>query len=144
MNELNENENKGGGFWLGLAIGGLVGAVTSYFALTDDKQRRKLLKKGKAIIEGLEDFGGDVVDRGEEIKDQVSDKIEGVSEVVEEKKPQVTKATKKAVKQIKAVASDAVEKIEDVAEGASDTAVGIKKSVIKKFFFRKGKPLVKK
>ena len=144
MSEFNQERENKGGFWLGLAIGGLVGAVASYFAVTDDKQRRKLLKKGRQLLEGLEELGGDVVEKGGQITEQVTDKIEDVSEVVKEKTPSVQKAAKKAVKQVKGLAEDAVQEVQGVAEDAAETAREIKKSALKRFFFKKGKPLVKK
>ena len=58
-------------FWLGLVIGGLAGAVASYLAVADEKDKKKLIAKGKEILESLEDLGKEAAEKGKELKEVV-------------------------------------------------------------------------
>lgn len=133
----DNNEQHGSGFWFGLAIGGLVGAVGSYLLTTDEKERKKLLARGKQLLEGLEDFGEGALEKGEEIKDEVVAKVQKVTKVVEEKAPEIQEIVQEKVEntseEIEVIAKDAIEKIAAVTQKAQKTGV--------KRFFSKGKAL---
>jgi gas vesicle protein len=129
----DDNNEHGSGFWFGLAIGGLVGAVGSYLLTTDEKERKKLLARGKQILEGLEDFGGEALEKGEEIKDEVVAKVQKVTKVVEEKAPEIQEKAEEVSEDIEEIAKDAIEKIAAVTQKAQKTGV--------KRFFSKGKAL---
>lgn len=142
MNDTNE-EHGNSGFWFGLAIGGLVGAAAAYLATTDEKERKKLLKKGKQILGSLEDFGGEVIEKGKEVKEVVTDKFEEVGDFVEEKTPVVAEAAQEAMAKVQETAQDAIARIEEAAENAGDQAHQFQKSA-KKFFLHRGLPVRKR
>jgi len=59
--EIEENNTgcNGGssGFWLGVILGGVVGAAIAYLATDDKSQLRKnLIKKGRVLLEHWDDF----------------------------------------------------------------------------------------
>jgi gas vesicle protein len=93
----NEEGTPPGGFWLGLMVGSLLGAVTAYLTVTDEKDKRKLIARGKELLGKLEDFGQEIGEKGEELGKDVIETVSGVSEKVEEL-PQLAKPVVRAVK----------------------------------------------
>jgi len=75
MNENEERENSG--FWLGLFIGGLVGAAAGYLLSSEDKKKAldELKKKGKALLENVGEWKEEMIDKGEEVKKVVEGEI---------------------------------------------------------------------
>lgn len=140
MNE-EENSRTKSGFWLGMILGGLVGAVAAYLAVDDKSELRKsLITKGKILLDHLEDFKDEAVEKGEEIKEGVVEKIKDVREEVQDKIEEIPEAAQEAVENVQEVANEAIAKIVKVADKTE--ANTHKKARL--FFLKKGKPLVKK
>jgi len=95
----NEVEKKGNhvDFWLGVVLGGLVGAALALFVATDDKDelKKNLLKKGKILLKHFGDLCKDVEEKGEEIKEGVVRKIEKVKETANQTENQIHQKTRK-------------------------------------------------
>lgn len=125
----DNNEQHGGGFWFGLAIGGLVGAVGSYLLTTDEKERKKLLARGRQILESLEDFGGEALEKGEEVKDEVVAKVQEVTRAVEQKAPEIQEKAEEVSEDIEEIAKEAIKKITAATQK-------VQKSGVKRFFSR--------
>lgn len=111
-----ENSHNGNGFLIGLVVGGLLGAAAAYILGTEDKDelKKKLKEKGKILLDNLEDMESAIGKKTEGLREKVADQVE----IVEEK----------------------VKEIPETVDDATKTA----KKSFKKFFFRKGRPLVKK
>lgn len=102
---MNNDHNHGDGkFMFGLFLGGLLGALTVFFAGTPEgkKAGKAIGKKGRELlddvvdhVEDLEERGRDLLKEGEALKEQLKEKLE-------EKKEELT--------------SEAVEKIDRVLE----------------------------
>ncbi len=90
-----ENEEQHNGFWLGLVIGGLAGAVASYLAVADEKDKKKLIAKGKEILESLEDFSKEAAEKGKELGETVLEKVEELPKKIEPVVKEVSKPPKK-------------------------------------------------
>ncbi|MCL5091116.1 MAG: hypothetical protein M1514_03845 [Patescibacteria group bacterium] len=138
---MNDNEEHSNGFWFGLAIGGLLGAAASYLATTDEVERKKLLKKGKLLLENLEEFGGNV---GE----QVEEKVEKVTKLIEKKAPEMVEVASDTVgdtaDDVKKIAQEAIEKITASVENLEKTAKKVEKKGFANVFLRGGRPVIKR
>lgn len=153
MSENNENNN---GFWAGIILGGLVGAGIAYFFSSKDqeKNRRAIQVKGKQLLNGINNFGEDALERGEEIKEAVVD-------TAEDWQKQAVKTVAKAEKKIDEFKEEAAGVIEKVQETAQDAISDVNKSAVKleksaeksiestqknfkRFFSRGGRSLVKR
>jgi gas vesicle protein len=135
---MSNDEQQGNGFWFGLAIGGLLGAVGSYLSTTDKEQRKKLLAKGKQILEGLEDFGEEVWEKGGEIKKSVAVTAKKTKKTVGEVKPQIEETVGETSEEIEEIARQAIEKIAATTQKAkSSKGLG-------RFFSKGGKTLTPK
>lgn len=140
MNE-EENSRTKSGFWLGVILGGLVGAVAAYLAVDDKSELRKsLLKKGKILLDHLEDFKDEAVEKGEEVKKDVTEKISDVKEEIRDKVEEIPEVAQEAVENVQEVANQAISQIVKAADKTEANAH--KKARL--FFLKKGKPLVKK
>lgn len=82
---MSENQNADGKFLFGFFIGGLLGALVIFFLGTKEgkKAGRDLERRGKDILDELEDRldelqskGKDLVRQGEKIKEHMMDTIE--------------------------------------------------------------------
>jgi len=127
MTEDNNKDNNG--FWAGLVVGGLIGAVAAYFLSSEDKEklRKEIGKKGKLLLRNLEDFGQDAIDKGEEVKEAIEDK----AELIEKK-----------VQKLPKVAHKTIADVQEAAQTVGGNINATKKS-FKKFFSKKGKSLAK-
>jgi len=86
-----ENEERHNSFWLGLLIGSLAGAVASYLAVADEKDKKKLIAKGKEILESLEDFSKEAAEKGKELGEAVLEKVEELPKKIEPMMKKVSK-----------------------------------------------------
>lgn len=133
----DDQQEHGNGFWIGLAVGGLLGAVGSYLATTDEKQRKLLIAKGKQLLENLEEFGESAIEKGEEIKEVVVDKAQKVEKIIEKKAPEVQEMVQEKVEDasedIEEIAKEAIAKIASATQSAQKTGA--------KRFFSKGRAL---
>jgi gas vesicle protein len=93
----SEEGTPPGGFWLGLMVGSLLGAVTAYLTVADAKDKKKLIARGKEFLEKLEDFGQEIGEKGEELGKDVMETVSGIGEKVEEL-PRLARPVVKAVK----------------------------------------------
>jgi len=131
---MSDEPKENNGFWLGLALGGLLGAVGSYLATTDEMERKKLLAKGKQMLRDIEDFGQSAYEKGEEVKESVTRQAKKIEKVIEEKAPVVQEAVEEKAGEIEQIAKKAIEEITTATHQAQ-------KKGLKKFFFSKGRPL---
>jgi gas vesicle protein len=113
-------------FLAGFFIGGLIGALTIFFLGTKEGKKAKLLleKKGKDVLENLEDEievleqkGKELAKHGEEVKEQVIEKLEDTTEELSES------ATKKL--------DSALAHIEEIQEHGRETTASIRKRLFK-------------
>ena len=114
---MTDNENhSNNGFWLGVIVGGLLGAVVAYIFGSEDKEelKKKLREKGKILLKNLEDF-----------KEKVGESSEGLRE--------------KMVSEV----GEVEQKVGELPETVQDAVQTVKKSA-KNFFLKKGKPLAKR
>lgn len=125
----NQEEHHGSGFLIGLLVGGILGAVATYFASSDKENREKLLTKGKMLLGYVKDFGFDVKEKGEDVVEEVIEKVSDIPAVATE-----------AVKDVQNAAQEAIERITKVADNTENKA----HVQARKFFLQKGKSLVKK
>jgi len=131
----DQNSTSHHGFWLGMILGGLIGAAAAYWASTDDKDELKkdLLKKGKILLKNLDELKEEAQEKGTEIKEVVEEKVEkGVEEIPE--------VAQKAVRSVQGVADRAIGEIVKAAGDVENSA----HRQARKFFLKQGKPLVKK
>ena len=113
-------------FLAGFFVGGLVGALTIFFLGTKEGKKAKILleKRGKAVVDDLEDEievleqkGKELVKHGEDVKEQVIEKLEDKSEELSEL------ATKKL--------DSALAHIEEIQEHGRETTASIRKRLFK-------------
>ena len=111
---MNEEENNTSGFWLGLLIGGAVGAVAGYLFSNEDKKQALEEIKGKAKLL-LENLG--------EIKDETLEKGKKVKKVIEAEVGEVVKEVKsgqdeiaKEVEGVPQAAKEAIDRVEKAAQ----------------------------
>jgi len=150
MNEDNAENNSG--FWIGLIAGGLLGAGISYFLSFENKEeaKKKLLQKGRWLLENFEDIGEEIGERGKEIGSKAVERIAEVKQEVEEKVQDLPVIAQEAVENVQKAAEEAVANIvsaveEKEAEVLAEKPVKAKTVASgKKFFFKRGGPLVKK
>lgn len=90
---MSDNQNTDGKFLFGFFIGGLLGALIIFFLGTKEgkKTGRELERKGKDILDELEDRldelqskGKELVRQGEKIKEHMMDTIEDKKEEMSE------------------------------------------------------------
>jgi len=82
-----ENEENHNGFWLGIVVGGL--------AVADEKDKKKLIAKGKEILESLEDFSKEAAEKGGELGKAVLEKVEELPEKIEPVVKKISKPSKR-------------------------------------------------
>lgn len=95
---MSDEENKQehhSGFWLGMIAGGLMGAVAAYLTVADEKDKKKLIAKGKEILETLEDFGKGAAEKGKELGETVWERVEELPQKIEPVVKEVKKPAKK-------------------------------------------------
>ncbi len=140
--EGNNAEGRGGssGFWLGVVLGGVIGAAVAYLATEDKSQLRKnLIKKGKVLLEHWDDFKDDAADKGKEIQKEVVEKFDDVKENIQDKVEELPDIAQEAVEKVQEEANRAITQIVKTADNAEVHA----HQQARKFFLSKGKPLVK-
>lgn len=146
------NENDGNGFWLGLLIGGAIGAVAGYLFSSDDKKKAllELKEKGKILLEDLGEWKDEAVEKGGEVKKVVDKKVTAVAkkteeaaEVVGDEIQDTAVVAKEAIQKVEQAAKEAVEDISQSVETSVRT-FNPKKKGFGKFFFKKGQALMKK
>lgn len=144
MSDFEENgavEKNNSGFWLGAVLGGVIGAAVAYLAVDDKSQLRKnLIKKGKVLLNYLDDLKDDAADKGKEIQKEAVKKFEDVKENIQDKVEELPDITQEAVEKVQEEANRAITQIVKTADNAE---VQVHKQA-RKFFLSKGKPLVKK
>lgn len=115
-----KNENS---FFSGLIIGGLLGAAVAFFVGKEEgKQLEKLLrKKGKILLDNLNEMSDDV-------SESVNEKVEDVSQTVK-------KIPDLVVDQASEVKENLVQKSESVQKTG--------KTSLRRFFIKAGKKLAK-
>lgn len=133
MSDNLPSEEHSSGFWFGLAIGGLLGAVSSYFFTADEKQKKELLVKGKKLLAQIEEFGQSAQEKGEEVK-----------KLIEKKAPEVEEAVEDTAGDVKKIAQDAIEKITASMEQLEKTAKKVEKKGFANVFLRGGRPVIKR
>lgn len=128
---MNEEENNTSGFWLGMILGGAIGAVAGYLLSSKDKRQalEEIREKGKLLLENLGTFKDEIVEKGEKVK-----------KAVEAELPQTAK---EAIEKVEKAAQEAVKNISESVK-ASDIYVDPRKKGFGKIFFKKGNALVKK
>ena len=113
-------------FLAGFFIGGLIGALTIYFLGTKEGKKAKVLleKRGKDVIDDLENEievleqkGKELARHGEDVKEQVIEKLEDKTEELSES------ATKKL--------DSALAHIEEIQEHGRETTASIRKRLFK-------------
>ena len=113
-------------FLAGFFIGGLIGALTIFFLGTKEGKKAKVLleKRGKDVIDDLENEievleqkGKELARHGEDVKEQVIEKLEDKSEELSET------ATKKL--------DSALAHIEEIQEHGRETTASIRKRLFK-------------
>jgi gas vesicle protein len=113
-------------FLAGFFIGGLIGALIIFFLGTKEGKKAKILleKRGKDVIDDLEDEievleqkGKELAKHGEVVKDQVIEKLEDTSEELTES------ATRKL--------DSALAHIEEIQEHGRETTASIRKRLFK-------------
>ncbi len=136
-----EKKSSNTGFLLGAILGGIIGATIAYLA-TDDKSqlRRNLIKKGKILLENLDDFREEAGERGKKIEKEVVKKIEEVKEELQDKIEQIPEVAQEAVETVQRAADKQVAKVVKVADKTENKL----HQNARKFFLKKGKPLAKK
>lgn len=142
---MSNDEGKNKVFFTGLLVGGLLGAAAAYVLGTEDKEelKRQLKKKGKLLLDSLDDLG----EKAEKAGKKVERKIVKQSVVISKQVKQIPAIAEKTVENIGKVTERAMEDtasaMGNLQEAAGDNIKSTHKT-IKKFFFKKGKPLVKK
>lgn len=139
----DNDENKGNiGFWLGVILGGLIGAAVTYLAAADDKDelKRNLIKKGKILLKNLGEFKEGVEEKGAEIKEDVVGRVEEVREGIQEKAEEIPEVAQEAVEKVQEEANKAIANIVKAADKAEIQA----HQKARNFFLSKGRPLAKK
>ena len=113
-------------FLAGFFIGGLIGALTIFFLGTKEGKKAKVLleKRGKDVIDDLENEievleqkGKELARHGEDVKEQVIEKLEDTTEELSES------ATKKL--------DSALAHIEEIQEHGRETTASIRKRLFK-------------
>ena len=113
-------------FLSGFFIGGLIGALTIFFLGTKEGKKAKVLleKRGKDVIDDLENEievleqkGKELARHGEDVKEQVIEKLEDTTEELSES------ATKKL--------DSALAHIEEIQEHGRETTASIRKRLFK-------------
>ena len=113
-------------FLAGFFIGGLIGALTIFFLGTKEGKKAKVLleKRGKDVIDDLENEievleqkGKELARHGEDVKEQVIEKLEDKTEELSES------ATKKL--------DSALAHIEEIQEHGRETTASIRKRLFK-------------
>ncbi len=149
---MNEEENNTSGFWLGMILGGAIGAVAGYLLSSKDKRQalEEIKEKGKLLLENLGTFKDEIVERGERVKKAVEMEVIEVAEEVKEAKEDfasemegVPQAAKEAIEKVEKAAQEAVKNISESVR-TSNTHVDPRKKGFGKIFFKKGNALVKK
>lgn len=136
-----EQKNPNNGFLLGVVLGGIVGAAIAYLAVDDKSALRKnLVKKGKILLDHLDDFKEDAEQKGMQIQKEVVKRIEEVKEEVADKVEQIPETTAAAVETIQKAADKEVARVVKVADKAENNL----HQKARKFFLKKGKPVAKK
>ena len=84
MNSEGKNEGKKV-FLTGLLIGGLLGAAVAYVLGTEDKEelKRQLKKKGKLLLDSLDDFGEKAEKAGRQMEKKIVKKSATIGRQVE-------------------------------------------------------------
>lgn len=148
----NNSENENGGFWLGLLIGGAIGAAAGYLFSSEDKKKAllELKEKGRVLLENVGEWKDEAVGKGEVIKKVVEKKTAEVAKqagkeagIVKEEIKDTAEAAKEAIQRVEQVAKEAVEDISQSVETSVKT-FNPKKKGFGKFFFKKGQALIKK
>lgn len=140
MDEL-EQKRQNSGFLLGIVLGGIVGAAVAYLAVDDKSQLRKnLIKKGKVLLNYLDDLKDDVADKGKEIQKEAVKKFGDVKENIQDKVEELPGIAQEAVEKVQEEANKAIIQIVKTADKAEVQA----HKQARKFFLSKGKPLVKR
>lgn len=144
----DENNESNNGFWIGLIVGGILGAGASYLLGIEDKEeaKKKLLQKGKWLLENFEEIGEKVEEKGEEIKEKATEQVAEVKKEVEEKVKDLPEIAQEAVENVQKAAQEAVENIVNAVEENEEVLVEKpvkekKASSGKRFFFKKGKQI---
>ncbi|HUV72585.1 MAG TPA: hypothetical protein VMW25_06280 [Clostridia bacterium] len=119
MNKEEKNQEHSG-FWLGMVLGGLLGAAGAFYAATEDKEelREKLVERAKWFLDNLDELKDRVGETGEELREKAIE----LPEMIEEKS-----------ENIEEIAKEAIEKITSATQKAQKKGI--------KTFFSKGKPL---
>lgn len=113
-------------FLFGFFLGGIVGALIIFFLGTKEgkKAGKFLERRGKDVLDDLEDEIQDLEKKGQEIAKHGEDIKEQVLEKLEDKKDELTvTATKKL--------DDALAHIEELQEHGRETTAGIRKRLFK-------------
>lgn len=123
---MNDDHTRGGKFWIGFFIGGILGAVVLFFLGTREgkKTGKSIELKGKDILDelmdrlsDLETKGKNLAKQGEEIKDEVIERIQ-------DKKEELTDgATEKL--------DNALAQIEELQEKSRETTADLRKRLFK-------------
>lgn len=149
---MNEEESSTSGFWLGMILGGAIGAVAGYLLNSKDKRQalEEIKGKGRLILENLGDFKDEVVEKGERVKKVVVAEVVDVAQEVKEAKEAVAQemegvpeAAREAIEKVEKAAAEAVKNISDSVK-SSGSRIDPRKKGFGKIFFKKGEALVKK
>lgn len=143
--ENNENNN---GFWIGLIVGGILGAGASYLLGIEDKEeaKKKLLQKGKWLLENFDEIGEGIKEKSLGVKDEAVQKVNEVKDEIEERVRDLPEIAEEAVENVQKAAEEAVENIVNAVEENEEVLVEkpVKEKTAssgKRFFFKKGKQI---
>lgn len=123
---MNNNDRRDGRFWVGLFLGGLVGAVILFFLGTKEgKKTGKLLeRKTKDVLDDLEGKLADLEDKGREIVKQGEAMKDEVLETIEDKKEKLTEDMTERL-------DTALTQIEELQEKSRATTATLRKRLFK-------------
>lgn len=126
-----DNRGQNFGFWFGLFLGGLLGALTIFFLGTKEgkKTAKRLLEKGEEVFGEIEQELGELQEKGKELVKKTEEVKEKIKEKVEGKKEGVETAVAER-------ADAALNKMEEVQKQALATT-----QEVHSYFRRGGKPL---
>lgn len=137
MTDIPDEQNEDGGFWTGLVVGGILGAVAGFFLGGDDKNELKKKLKDKAF-----DVWDNLGETASEVKEKVLDVREEAEEEYDEVKEKAEEAVLVAKERIQAITDSAQKAVEEELGKIEKT--GIAEGFRKNFFFKRGKSLQKK
>jgi gas vesicle protein len=144
---MSDEGPEGNGFWIGLIVGGLLGAGASYLLGMENKEeaKKKLLEKGKWLLENFGEIGEEIKEKSLEVKDEAAERVSEVRDEIEEKVKDLPEIAEEAVENVQKAAQEAVTSIVNAVEAKEIESLSVKSEKEKtinpgkRFFFKKKK-----